>query len=340
MSSRISACVACVLVLCAAVSCSRHAKPPVAAAASAPPRQCYAARDPRAFAQPVRPHDWLALLVRLELGRGGVFATQDCLGRRIHVERAPTDCAGDRDRQEDSALSLAPIAEESVVERDLGGSLHAIWIITHRYDGGDGYGVLALVRRDKSGLQTLALGSLRMRTERVRLDHWTIQNQHLVVASGESCTPASATGQSPSCQRTVHIASQRGTRLIEAPLVDPAGKCLQPAGFELAREHERSLPSGLRRRFEMTANVTHDLRNVVIEERLVVRDVDPGAPLLPPREVQHVETSRLIQPLPDGRLVTRQASLWSRAVDGQGQGQGQGQLNTGQQPTSAHKTAR
>jgi hypothetical protein len=315
----------CLLSLMVAVGCARHAKPPKAAAAKTPERQCYAARDPRTFAQPVRPHDWLTLLVRLELGRGGVFATQDCLGRRIRVEPAP-------------------IAEESVVERDMGDSLHAVWIITHRYDGGDGYGVLALVRRDKSGLATLALGALRMRTERVKLDHWRIQNQSLLVASGETCAaadqarPTGRVGSSPSCQRTVRIASQRGTRLIEAPLLDAAGKCLQPPGFELARQHERGLPSGLRRRFELTANVTHDARHVVIEERLLVRDVDPSAPLLPPREVQHVETSRLIQPLPDGRLVTRQASLWSRAVEGHGDHDGQVSPST--QRTSAHKATR
>jgi hypothetical protein len=261
----------------------------------------------------------LTLLVRLELGRGGVFATQDCLGRRIHVEPAPDGCGGEP--QDEASPNPTPIAEESVVERDMGNALHAVWIITHRYDGGDGYGVLALVRRDKEGLATLALGSLRMRTERVKLDHWTIQHQSLLVASGETCSateparPAGRAGSSPNCQRSVRIATQRGTRLVEAPLLDPSGKCLQPPGFELARQHERTLPSGLRRRFELTANVTHDARHVVIEERLLVRDLDPSAPLLPAREVQHVETNRLIEPLPGGRLVTRQASLWSRAVE-------------------------
>jgi hypothetical protein len=306
----------------AAISCSHSAPPPVAKKPDVKHGLCWEPRDPRTFAAPVRAHDWVSLLLRLELGHGGVFARRDCLGRTIPVEPiASCSAAGP-----EGTPSSEPIAEESVLVRDLGGDRHLIWIITHRFDSGEGYGPLALVHHARDALELEALGTLRMRTERVKLEYWAIKDDRVIVASGETCEETR--GKEPGCKRSVSLRVQRGMSLVDLPLSDPDGRCLQPASFELAQKQERTLPSGLVRRFELSANVTHDARYVVIEERLLVRDTDPSAPLQPAREVQRIETNRFIQAA-SGRLVTRQHSLWSRAVD-----------STPASPTAAHSSRR
>jgi hypothetical protein len=103
--------------------------------------------------------------------------------------------------------------------------------------------------------------------------------------------------------------------LIEAPLIDHSGRCLQEPLIELTREQQQPLASGLRRSFELTSAVGHDARQIVLEERLVVRDMDPSMPLVPPRVVQRVEANRFIR-AQGGHLVSEQHPLWSRALPG------------------------
>jgi hypothetical protein len=101
---------------------------------------------------------------------------------------------------------------------------------------------------------------------------------------------------------------------MAAPVVDPQNRCLEQAQFPLARSHERQVGAGIMRTFELSSDITHDARYVVVEERLLVRDADTRSQSQPARVVQRVETRRLLQPYA-GRLVTRQDSLWKRAVD-------------------------
>lgn len=305
------------LALCglwlAAVGCAHEPPPRPRVPRPAQPLQaCHAQRDPRAFALPVRPQAWLSLLVQLDLGRGGVYATHDCLGHAIRY-RAPAACSGSVERQ-DPEPAPVPIARESVIERELGADTHAIWLVTHRFADGTGFGPVALVQREKTGLRVTALGTLRLPSERVQLERWTMRGQPVLVASGETCAADDVAGKS--CQRRSHLALQRGDQLLDAPLFDADGRCLQPPDFELRRQAQRRLASGLQRSFELQAKLTHDARHIVVEERLVVRDVDPGAPLLPARELQHIELQRFIEPS-HSRLVTRQPSLWTRGVESQ-----------------------
>jgi hypothetical protein len=304
MSTRIT--IVCMTLAVLTLACSHDAKPP-----APPPVQhgvCFTPRAPSLFTAPMRPHDWLKVLVQLELGRGGVYATRDCTGHAIRY-RPPETCA--HDPADDAQPRLATISQEAVLERDLGGDAHLIWIITHRFDDGDGFGPIAIVHQKRDGLDVEALGALRLRTERVNMERWTIKNDSVVVASGEVCTRV---GKEPGCRRSVRLLMQRGSGLIDAPVLDTSGRCMQEASFELARQEERALPSGLQRTYQLTSNVSHDSRYVVVEERLVVRDTDPNSPLLPAREVQRVETNRFIH-AHAGKLVTRQRSLWTNAVE-------------------------
>jgi hypothetical protein len=288
------------------VGCASHPKPaPVAVHHDG---LCFLSRERAAFAQSPRAHDWVRLLVQLELGQGGVFALRDCTGSPIRWEpRAGGMCPGENSELE--TPSPAPISRDSVIERSLGGGYYLLWVVSHRFANGDGFGPLALARRVPTGIEVDALGGLRMRTERVNLERWMIRGEAVVVASGESCTHAGT----ESCQRAARLLVHKGSALLDPPLLDPTGHCLQEASIEMARHHEQTLPSGLQRSFELTSAISHDARFVVIEERLVVRDIDPSSPSLPPREVQHVEANRFVH-VQGGHLFSKQHALWGRAL--------------------------
>jgi hypothetical protein len=305
----------CVLLLALHASgCAKRHKPPAApvqanVAPEPPPRRgvCFAPRDPNAYAYPVRPHDWLSVLTRLELGRGGVYATRDCTGRVIRYAQ-PRNCSTPKN---EPAPVLSPMAEEAVIVRDLGSNIFVVWVVTHRFQDGDGYGPIALARRQRDGIEIAAMGMLRMRTQRVKLESFSLKGQNLIIATGETCRRGPS---DQSCERSSRIVLGNGEQLVDAPVVDPEGRCLQEGNFELARLEQRVLPSGLTRSFQYTANVTHDAKYVVVEERLLVRDLDANGQGAPAREVQRIETNRLFEPT-QGRLITRQNSLWSKAID-------------------------
>lgn len=316
----------CLCLVLASSACTKRSRPARTAATAAPSAQpgarglCFAPRHPNLANQPVRAHDWLSLLARLELGRGGVFATRDCLGRWISYSNKPNAC--ETPRTAEPQPRRQPVAEETVVVRDLGDGSYLVWVITHLFDddGADGYGPIALVHRETDGLVVDALGALRSHRERVKLERWNIQKETVVAASGERCE-RTQTGQR-TCDRTTQLMLQHGQQLVSAPVVDPQGRCLQAGTFELSRVLERPLSSGLTRTFELNADVKHDSRYVVVEERLMVRDTDQSSRSTPARIVQRVETRRLMQPYA-GRLVTRQDSLWKRAVGHGAGGAGQ-----------------
>jgi len=284
---------------------------------------CFASRPTELRDSPVHAHEWLSLLVHLELGRGGVFARQDCLGRVIHPEPSRACTASPPER--DTDLHLDAIAEESVFERDLGDSLHAVWIVTHRFEDREGFGPIALVRRTLDGLDVVALGTLRMHTERVTFEHWPLEQASLLVASSDSCGTELAAPEATrtplreqalaACQRSAQLSMLRGDRLFEPGLFDAAGQCLEGARIPLQRHTVRSLPSGLARTFELTAELKHDAHQIVIEEHMLIRDVDPASVQQPTREVQRIDNHRFIQ-AQGGRLFAQQPSLWSGSVDG------------------------
>jgi hypothetical protein len=252
-------------------------------------------------------------MARLELGRGGVFATRDCMGRWINYAAMSNACGSTAYAQ--TQPRRMAVAEETVIVRDLGDTSYLVWVITHRFEDGDGYGPLALARRDSAGLWVEALGVLRMHGDRVKLERWNIQKETVISVSGESCSQAQ-NGQRR-CQRATQLLLQHGQQLMAAPVVDPQNRCLEQAQFQLARSQERPVGAGVVRTFELSADITHDARYVVVEERLLVRDADSRSQNQPARVVQRVETRRLLQPYA-GRLVTRQDSLWKRAVDSAG----------------------
>ena len=309
------------LALCALLACGRPAPPPqTAAPVTRLHGMCFIARDPATAIQPVRSQDWLRLLVKLELGRDAIVAVRDCTGRIIQ-ERRDASC---RQSEPNEAATPVAIRQASVVERTLDADHRLLWVITHRFADGDGFGPLALAQRSSDGLDVLALGSLRMHTERVKLELWRVSGEAIVMASGESCRASSAAsggenqpaangGEFKDCRRAVRLFVHRKGALVEAPILDASGRCMQPSPFDLDSRAQQPLAAGLKRTFELTTAIGHDPRQIVIEEHLVVRDGDPNLPLAAAREVQRVEATRFVR-VQAGRLYSQQRPLWSQVL--------------------------
>ena len=273
---------------------------------------CFMPRHRSLAAQPLRPQDWLKLLVKLELGREAIVALRDCTGQPI---REPVgNC---RQASEPGARPVpAPIRQASVIERSLNAEQSLLWVVSHRLPSGEGFGPLALARRTPLGVEVEALGNLSMRTERVKLELWRVRNETLIMASGEVCrasASAANSGNAKSCRRAVRMFVQRRGALVEAPLLSYQGRCVQPTPLELEMRQQVPIAGGLRRNFELSSALSHDARQIRLEERLIVRDSDPNLPLAAAREVQRIEATRFIR-VSAGRLYTQQRPLWNQAL--------------------------
>lgn len=274
-------------------SCGSKPKPPAGV--------CY---YPHA-AKPIPAAAWLSALVTLELQQGGMYATRDC--RRMPVWIPP---ASERCREASRDVPRAtPVGAESVIERILPDERRLIWLITHRFANGDGYGPLALARVLPEGLSIESLGRLRSRTDRVALELWRIRQERVVVATAEACA---ADSERTACPRAARILLEHGGYLVEPPIAFADGRCVGEPFFELKQREEAQASSGERRRYEMTTTLGHDARYIVVNERIVVSELDPARPQQA-REIQRVDADRFIH-VDRGRFFTQQWPLWPRMV--------------------------
>jgi hypothetical protein len=203
-----------------------------------------------------------------------------------------------------------PLDERSVFERQLPGERRLVWVVTHRFANGEGFGPVALARILPNGVEVEAIGEMRLRTERVNLELWKIEGNSVVVAGGEICTKPN---DSASCHRAVSVLVAYNKALLHPVLSYRDGRCIDEPWVELKRQEDLPLETGWNRHFEIVSMVSHDQRYVVITEQVVVADSDPNAPDLPAREVRRIDTDRFIH-VERGRLVTRQHPLWPRIL--------------------------
>ena len=288
----------CASVLCGA-GCGDKPKPP--------PGICFAKRiKPN---NPVEPGEYLRLMLEYQVDPSGeVFATNDCTGSPIHFTPPPDNCV-----VRTPPLGVprrVPITEESIIERMLPGEQRLVWIITHRFENGDGFGPVALVRIYKRGLAVDAIGPLRLRRERVGLELWKIGHEQIIMATGETCHDK----KNPStCHRAANVLVYRRHAWLDPPISYRDGRCIDVPWVELTREADLPLPEGWNRHFEITSSLAHDERYLVITEHVEVNDSDPKVPDAPSREVRRIDTDRFIH-VEDGRLVTRQNPLWPKVL--------------------------
>jgi hypothetical protein len=272
-----------------------------------PPGICFAKRmRPN---QPVEPGEYLRLMLQYHVTpNGDVQATNDCTGSPIHFNPPPENCVVKTPPLGDP--HLVPITEESIMERMLPNDQRLVWIITHRFENGDGFGPVALIRIYPRGLAVDAIGPLRLRRERVGLELWKIGQEQVLMAMGETCFDKKDPN---SCHRAANVLVYRSHAFLDPQISYTDGRCIDVPWVELSREADLPLPEGWNRHFEISSSLAHDERYLVITEQVEVNDSDPDEPDTPSREVRRIDTDRFIH-VENGRLVTRQNPLWPKVL--------------------------
>lgn len=275
-----------------------------------PPPVCYASHPvpDGGFIRNLSSEDWANLAVRGY--REGQASNQNCVGDP--VQWRPTDRACDVHEPDNEAPPDAtPVTEESVViGRSDSAMTRPVWVVTHRFEDGDGFGPVILTDRDAEGVAVRAIGSLRMPVERARLRLRETGGRRVVVADGERCPEADededgepaadvADGEQteerePTCLRYARILPVIGDRLDNAEVRTEGGRCLGPAQVYLSRETTVALENGWERTFRLAASMEYRGGAVIVHEQVVVEDADPRDPGRPARLFRTSDADRVL----------------------------------------------
>jgi hypothetical protein len=263
--------------------------------------------------RPLRPSDWLGLLLVEDARRDLRMAGSLCTGERIEHTPLPADC--EVQTTDPGVPEPVPLTEASVVERMLPDNRRLIWIMTHRFPNGDGFGPIAAVTLGEHSVYVGSLGLLRLRPERVDLNLWEIGGKVVLMAAGESCTDPQNLS---TCRRAANILVFDGDHFRAVP-IRRAGThdCIDAPWVEYKREADLTLDSGWNRHMRIVASLDHDQRYVVITEQVDVTDSDPEHPDVPSRDVRRVDGQRFVH-VEGAELFSRQPPLWPRIIPSQG----------------------
>jgi hypothetical protein len=263
--------------------------------------------------RPLRARDWMQLML-ITQGRGtGVYAQSACTGERIEHTPLPSSC--EVQTPDPGVPEPIPLSEESVVEHLLPEGRRLVWIMTHRFPNGDGFGPVGAITTDRTQAYVGSIGFLRLRPTRVDLDLWEIGSKVVLRGEGETCDDVKNTA---SCRRASNLLVYNQQRFHAVPMRRPdTNECIDAPWVERVREADLTLDSGWNRHMKITASVTHDQRYVVITEHVDVKDTDPKHVDVPPRDVRKIDTERFIH-VSGPNLFTRQPPLWPRIIPSEG----------------------
>lgn len=263
--------------------------------------------------RPLRAGDLMRLLLVGDSRPDGVYAVSTCTGERIEHAPLPTDC--EVQTPDPGVAQPVPLTEGSVVERLMPENRRLVWIMTHRFPNGDGFGPVAAVTVDEKSAFVASLGFLRLRPTRVDLSLWSIGPKAVLVGEGESCEDPK---QPSTCRRAANVLVYDKGRFHAPPIRRTgSGECIDAPWVEYKREADLTLDNGWNRHMKIVATLGHDQRYVVITEQVEVADTDPQHPDIPPRDLRRIDTERFIHV--DGpRFYTRQDPLWPRIIPTEG----------------------
>jgi hypothetical protein len=288
-----------------------HAPPPPAAAAPVKEHAlCEMALPTRGdHPRPMRPADWIQLLLNTQGRADAKYAETTCTGERIEHIPLPSGC--EVQTPDPGVPSPVPLTDESVVEHLLPEGKRLVWIMTHRYPNGDGYGPVAAITTSDRNVYVGSLGFLQLRPMRVDLNLWRIGNKAVLIGEGESCKNPN---QATTCRRASHVLVYDHQRFHAAPVRrSETNECIDAPWVEQKREADITLDNGWNRRIRINATVTHDERYVVVTEHVEIADTDPQHPDVPPRDVRNIDTERFIH-VEGPQFYTRQSPLWPRVI--------------------------
>lgn len=286
----------------------------LAGCATAPlPKLCEAQVTPRTRAYPT-PDTWFSLLLHGFDEKKGTAPrpSVDCSGAPVAWEEPVSDECREAGPQ---PLPLPPkekLTEEDLVLETTRANQRLVWVITRRFSNGEGLGPVALVDTTVKGFIVRGLGSLRGMTQnaRLRLEH--VGDTDVLVAEGDACTDT----QPQVCRRAARILPLRSGRFFSEAVSDSDNACLGAAWFPLSREQVFELPSGLRRKFELTSTLTFGSDAITIQEQVAVSDSDPKQPAIPERLYRRAQNERKLK-VENNVLVGSAPSLWARMVEQQ-----------------------
>jgi hypothetical protein len=298
---------------------------------------CYfsAATPDSGMVRNLRANEWGSLVVRNY--REGGQVTQDCAGNTIQYDRVDPRCEIHEDENE-PAPQPVEVTEESVIvgRSDDGPMVRPIWVITHRFEDGDGFGPVVITQRRDLGVAVRAMGTLRLPTDRARLRLRVTGGQQILVADGERCPPAEgeegeqaappAGGggeegeeeEEPTCLRASRLMPVVGNEILNPEVRTADGSsCIGPALVYTEREAVVGLENGWERVFRLAASMEYDGGAIIIHEQVVAEDRDPRDPGRPPVVFRTTDHDRYLF-VTRGQMRSRGVPLFERAVRASG----------------------
>ncbi|MGE0787612.1 MAG: hypothetical protein AB7S26_18195 [Sandaracinaceae bacterium] len=299
-----------------------------------PPPVCYESYpvEDGGFVRSPRAENWAQLAVRGY--HEGQTSEQDCVGNRL--EWHPTDRACDvHEDEHEPPPGAIPVSDESViVGRSDSAMIRPVWVVTHHFEDGDGFGPVMLTEQTTEGVAVRAMGTLRMPLERARLRLRETAGRRVVVADGERCPDEDdqANGQDrtdevedgeqteepePTCLRYARILPVVGDRLVSSEIRNSDGRCLSAAQVYLSREQTIGLENGWERTFRLAASMEYRAGAVIVHEQVTAEDKDPRDPGRPARLFRTTDADRVLF-LERGGIRSRGLPLFERTVRAHG----------------------
>lgn len=305
-----------------------------------PPPLCHASHPipDGGMMRPLRNSEWASLVLRDY--RDGQSTSQDCAGNGITWHPTDRQCQI-HEMEDEPAPRAVPVTDESIVlGRADSVAIKPVWVITHRFEDGDGFGPVVITERTADRVAVRAMGTLRLPTQRARLRLRETDGQRLLVADGERCPPsedeedgsgddarpANAQGggnaqaeeqEPPTCLRTSRLLAVVGDQLVNPEVRTPEGECLGPAAIHLSRERVIGIANGWERVFRLAASTELRGGSVIIHEQVTVTDRDPRDPGRPARLFRTTDADRVLQ-LERGGVRSRGIPLFERTIQAHG----------------------
>jgi hypothetical protein len=260
------------------------------------------------------PDDWFALLLHGFNREQGVASapTVDCSGVPVMWQEPRVDECREAGPEAKPLPPKSRLTEEDLVLETVQANLRLVWVVAKRFSNGEGLGPVALVKRTEEGSFVVqALGSLRAYPRQSRLRLEQAGDVTVLVAEGDVCTGDAP----PICRRMARVLPLRQGRFFaEAVTSSGDGSCLGPAWFPLSREEVLVLPNGLHRKVEFTSTLSVKPEGVVLDEQVVMHNLDPRQPSMPPLLYRRAQAQRVLA-VKDVRLEGTDPSLWVRLME-------------------------
>ncbi len=279
----------------------------------------------------IRAEEWVDLVVRGY--REGGESSQNCIGDSV-AWRATDDACDVHEPDDEPPPDAVALNEESViVGRSDTVARKPVWVVTHHFEDGDGFGPVALTERDENGVSVRAIGTLRMPLQRARLRLRESGGQEFIVADGERCPPEDededeapqnvedgeqTDEEEPTCIRYARILPVVGDQLMTPEIRNHDGtRCLGPNQVWLSREQTVALENGWERTFRLAASMEFRGGSIIVHEQVVAEDSDPRDPGRPARLFRTTDSDRVVM-MRRGGMRSSGLPLFERALRAHG----------------------